>query len=195
MIYLAVIIRLYKLKIQFAVWITDGAINTPGKFLEYVTIKCFIWMHLYSPSKTIIKSQLRQLLRTEVRQEYIINTEGKIKPIKSMASNWEGEQDKYSNPFPFHAHFWITMRMETIRKAQMAIKKVTLTLKRSPELSWKNMLIQQLCYERMFKRFKVRNIQVPVKAEKLCKPNSHLGTKSFDCFLRSWIKYQMQIKS
>lgn len=82
MIYLAVIIRLYKLKIQFAVWITNGAINTPGKFLEYVTIKCFIWMHLYSPSKTVIKSQLRQLLRTEVRQEYIINTEGKIKPIK-----------------------------------------------------------------------------------------------------------------
>lgn len=62
-------------------------------------------MHLYSPSKTVIKPQLRQLLRTEVRQEYIINTEGKIKPIKSMASNWKGEQDKYSNPFPFHAHF------------------------------------------------------------------------------------------
>lgn len=39
-------------------------------------------MHLYLPSKTVIKSQLRQLLRTEVRQEYIINTEGKIKPIK-----------------------------------------------------------------------------------------------------------------
>lgn len=62
-------------------------------------------MHLYSPSKTSIKSQLWQLLRIEVRQEYFINNEGKIKPIKIIASNWKGKQDKYSNTFLFHAHF------------------------------------------------------------------------------------------
>lgn len=62
-------------------------------------------MHLYTPSKTSIKSQLRHLLRIEVRQEYIINNEGKIKPIKIITSNWKGKQDKHSNTFLFHAHF------------------------------------------------------------------------------------------
>lgn len=45
------------------------------------------------------------------------------------------------------------------------------------------MLTQHLCYERIFKRFKDRNIQVTVKDEKLCKPNSHLGPKNLPLLL------------